>query len=310
MDSKVNYTVVGIFVVALTLAGLAIFFWLSDLDGGKIYKTYLVYVKEEVTGLAAQSPVRFNGVRVGYVDGIKLDPRNPQLVKLTLKIEQGTPITTSTVSTLRLQGITGVIYVGLSALTVNARPLRAAPGQEFPVIPSKPSFFVQFGKILPAITENIKAIGENIRKLLDKQNREAVRDSLQNIDKFTQTLASNSENINASLQSLRGLLANTEKASKQLPGVMQQLHNSLSQIHVMAKQIGKATKSFDKTMKSGTYAINSFTSQLLPGAQQTLSNLSDVSSNLSSLTNELERNPSILIRGKQPAAPGPGEQRR
>src|SRR5438874_2702089 len=103
--------VVGLFVVVLTIALVIIFLWLNAIGTQKSYKTYLIYVKEDVTGLTLQSPVRYNGVPVGYVSGIELDPRNPQLVKISVKIEVGTPITTSTVATIQLQGITGVMSV-------------------------------------------------------------------------------------------------------------------------------------------------------------------------------------------------------
>ena len=158
MDTKVNYTVVGIFVVVLTVAFVVMFSWLSTTRHDQVYHTYLTYVHEDVTGLSVQTPVRYNGVKVGYVSSVELDPHNPQLVKLTLKVEEGTPITTSTVATLLPMGITGVIYVGLKALTPRAPLLGAKSGQKYPIIPAQPSLFMQLGKVLPELTNKILAI--------------------------------------------------------------------------------------------------------------------------------------------------------
>jgi len=36
--------------------------------------------------------------------------------------------------------------------------------------------------------------------------------------------------------------------------------------------------------------------------------LANITQNVNQLTEEMKQNPSILIRGKQPAAPGPGEK--
>src|SRR5690606_22120300 len=117
MDTKVNYTVVGIFVILLCLMLVIFFLWLTSLQHREVYDTYIVYMHEEVSGLGTQGPVRYNGVKVGYVDSIRLNPQDPQQVVLKLKIRRGTPITTSTIATLVSEGITGIDYVGLKALT-------------------------------------------------------------------------------------------------------------------------------------------------------------------------------------------------
>src|SRR3990167_10024623 len=113
MDTKVNYTIVGLFVILVGAIAVLLFLWLTSLKHRDVYDTYIVYMHEEVSGLNAQSAVRYNGVKVGYVESIRLNPKDPQQVVLTLKIKQGTPITTSTIATLKSEGITGVDYVGL-----------------------------------------------------------------------------------------------------------------------------------------------------------------------------------------------------
>lgn len=308
MESKVNYTVVGLFVVLLGAALIALFLWLSNFKHDKVYQTYLVYVHEDVTGLSIQSPVRFNGVPVGVVKAIELDPRNPQLVRLNLSIEQGTPITTSTVATLQFQGITGVLYVGLKATTMDAPLLTAKAGEQYPVIPAKPSLLLQLSAVLPEITKNVKALGASITKVFDDKNRKAISESLQNISVFTKTLAENSKALNKSMRSLQKTLAKTEKASQQFPEVMMQMNKTLLQVRKTAVNIDDASKGVKSLMLDGRMAITNFATQVLPGAQQTLDNLTVLSSNLKQLTGEMQSNPSMLIRGKQPAPPGPGEK--
>jgi len=48
--------------------------------------------------------------------------------------------------------------------------------------------------------------------------------------------------------------------------------------------------------------------QVLPEAQQAVSRFNTVTGNLQDFTHEINRNPAMLIRGRQPAAPGPGEK--
>lgn len=307
MDTKFNYTIVGLFVVLLGAVMIVLFFWISAMRHDKTYNTYLVLLDENVTGLTVQSPVRFNGVPVGYVDRIQLDPSNPQLVRLLLKIETGTPITTSTVAILQFQGITGVMYVGLKAKTTDAPMLEPKPGEKYPIIPAKPSLLVQLSEVLPQVTENMKKIGESVSRLLDEENQQAIKESLQSVSKFTKTLAENSKNLNDIMGSLSKTLKNTATASKNLPKAMTQLDETLKVVRATSVDFQSAAHSLRSTMKSSKFAVQSLSTQLLPTVQQTMTRLNTVSGNLLNLSSELNNNPSMLIRGKAPSSPGPGE---
>jgi len=47
--------------------------------------------------------------------------------------------------------------------------------------------------------------------------------------------------------------------------------------------------------------------QVLPEAQRTLAHLDDLSTSLTGVARKANRDPSVLIRGARPPAPGPGE---
>jgi phospholipid/cholesterol/gamma-HCH transport system substrate-binding protein len=62
MESKINYTLVGGFVVLL-LAGLIGFaYWLGKYGGQQEYSYYHVYMSESVAGLSNDSSVKYRGV--------------------------------------------------------------------------------------------------------------------------------------------------------------------------------------------------------------------------------------------------------
>jgi phospholipid/cholesterol/gamma-HCH transport system substrate-binding protein len=293
VESKVNYTVVGIFVVGLSIAMVIVFLWLSSLRNEKSYKTYLLYVNENVTGLTVQSPVRYNGVPVGFVKSIELDPHNAQLVKIILRIEVGTPITTSTVAVLQMQGITGVMYVGLKTTSVDSPLLQPEPGEKYAIIPTRPSFLVQISEVLPEVTRSIKKIGDSVNKLLNEKNQKAIADTLENLRKVTKTLGDNSKNLDESMKFLRTTLKNTAQASVNLPDAISNFRDAANQ--------AKAT------FAGGTVVMRNFSTQIMPEAQQAVQNLSHAAQSVHQLTDQLEQNPSMLIRGKAPAPKGPGE---
>ena len=96
MESKVNYTIVGFFVVALTTAVLIFAYWLTKSYGEQAYDTYYVHLSESVAGLNTDATVKYRGVDVGTVVSISLNPKNPEQVELVLNINQDTPIKTDT----------------------------------------------------------------------------------------------------------------------------------------------------------------------------------------------------------------------
>jgi phospholipid/cholesterol/gamma-HCH transport system substrate-binding protein len=308
MEGRVNYTTVGIFVVALTTFLFSVIIWMSVVGQGRLYHTYIVYVREDVTGLSEENPVRFNGVKVGYVDSIRLDEKNPKLVKLVLRIQPGVPVTTSTYAILNAQGITGVVYVNLKADSENPTLLTALPDHRYPIIPSRPSLLVQLSETLPEMTHDIQKLTSSVGQILDDQNRESIKTTLKNVATLSKTLADNSRDFTDTLHYLDNTMANISAVSDHLPSMVNQVNKTLVSVDQLSVGMNQTSKSIQDTMKSGQIVIHHFSSEVIPNAQQALSNLSTATMGVAQLTGQLQRDPSMLIRGKQPAPPGPGEK--
>lgn len=212
MEYNANYTLVGLFVIILGTILLGVAIWLSAGLESKTYDTYEVYMNEPVSGLNEQAPVKFNGVTVGLVKSIRLNRLNPQQVSLLLDIERDTPINTSTVATLLSQGITGVTYIGLSAKVAKAPPLKAKPGQHYPVIPSQASFLVQLDQTIRDVAASVKKVSNALNRVLSPQNTEA----------FSQ------------------ILHNTAVASKNFPAMVTSVNTAGTSVKQAMRQGGKA----------------------------------------------------------------------
>lgn len=307
MEYRVNYTVVGIFIVVLTTAMLSLAFWLTTSGNSKDYTSYAIYMKESVYGLSQQAPVKFNGVTIGYVNKIQLNPHNLQEVRLLVNIEKKVPITQSTVATLKSQGITGITYIGLEAQSPRAPLLALRPGETYPIIPSKPSLLVQLSDALSDVTNNLNTISENFQRIFDRANTDALRDSLQNMSTFTKTLAQSSEDVRESVNLAKKLLNNSAKASAELPKTIKRVDDTLATIKRMANNMQDTSKQVNLTMRDSRVAVQSLSQQALPSIIQLIHRLDGVAGNVEQFSAELAQNPSVIIRGKQPHPAGPGE---
>lgn len=114
MEPKVNYIVVGAFVLLLGFTVLGAIFWLGKTDYRGIYDRYDVYTRESVAGLSVDSTVKYRGVDVGRVKEVVLNPENPEEVRITLNIVGGTPVKTDTQAVLVTQGLTGLVTLNLT----------------------------------------------------------------------------------------------------------------------------------------------------------------------------------------------------
>jgi phospholipid/cholesterol/gamma-HCH transport system substrate-binding protein len=114
MEPKVNYILVGAFVVLLGAMILGAIFWLGKTDYRGIYDRYYVYTRESVAGLSVDSTVKYRGVDVGRVKQVILNPENTEEVRVTLDIVGGTPVKTDTQAVLVTQGLTGLVTLNLT----------------------------------------------------------------------------------------------------------------------------------------------------------------------------------------------------
>lgn len=257
METKFNYFVVGFFVLVFSVALLVIGAWLYANGKSEVYHPYLAYMDEPVTGLSVNAPVKYNGVEVGYVEHINLDKDNPQRVRLLLQIEEGTPITINTTATIMTQGLTGIGYIGLKVTDNIMTPLKATRGQPYPVIKSAPSLFLRLDTSVNKLVESMSKISDSMNELLTPSNRRALSNTFNNLDRFTDTLATHDKAIGNSLTKMSSVLNNGAEAADDLAPIMNELN--------------------------------------------------DTANSLAQLTQALANNPAVLLRGKQPSPPGPGE---
>lgn len=301
MNGKANYTVVGIFVVALSAAFVAGVLWLSVATPYQKVDRYLVYTRHSVSGLSENALVKYLGVDVGRVAEIDIDPKDPQRVRLLLEIKPDTPVKEDTTAKLEMQGLTGIAYLNLVGGTPSSRPLEATPGEPYPVIKSEPSIFTQLedsaGEILNEMLEAI----ERLNDVLNAQNRDAVSRTLAN----AQTL---SQGMVGVLGELEAVLANARQASGAVSTLVDQVKNSAAAIEKMAVELTATGTTLQRAAKASGEDVRRFTNNALPEAQALVVELRETAENLRRASEQIERNPSVLLYGEGVRRqPGPGE---
>lgn len=308
METKVNYAIVGLFVLVLATALIGGILWLSaGKQYHKSYDVYLTYMRESVSGLNLNAPVKYRGVDVGNVREIGLDPGNPEQVRLELDIERGTPVKTDTVAVLRVQGLTGIAYVELAGGSRDAPPLKAAGEQKYPVIKTGPSLLARLDTALTDVVASLNRTAANVNAVLDEDNRNSLKRALSDLATLSHTLARRSGTIDAGVADAAQTLQNTARVSAELPKLLERIGRSADAVDKLAADIGRTNTTAAETLQGVRADVRRFTGESLPELEKTLAEVRALTASAQRVARELEQRPNALLYGKQPAPPGPGE---
>jgi len=166
METDKRYFMEGLFIIAFAVAAALFAIWLGS-PGQCDDVLYRIHFPESVSGLAVGDPVKFRGVDAGTVKSIMIDPNDPRLVQVDVRLRKDTPVKTDTRASLAIKGITGVVYVELSGGDKAAKPLLAEtrPGK-IPEIPFQKSGFKAMLDDLPKAVEKFIAIENQAKKVV------------------------------------------------------------------------------------------------------------------------------------------------
>ncbi|MBV8336510.1 MAG: MCE family protein, partial [Alphaproteobacteria bacterium] len=86
METRANYVAVGAFVLAIIFLAFVAVLWLGRSEYGEEAKRYYIFFKGSVAGLNKGSEVQYNGIPVGRVVDIRVDPNNLEQIQGTVEI--------------------------------------------------------------------------------------------------------------------------------------------------------------------------------------------------------------------------------
>jgi phospholipid/cholesterol/gamma-HCH transport system substrate-binding protein len=304
----VNYAAVGAFVLVLGAMLLGVLLWLAS--GGawqKKYDLYQAIEDESVAGLNLNAPVKFNGVEIGKVRQIQLDPANPQRVNLLFAIEHDAVIREDTVAVLKTQGLTGIAYVELSGGAGDAPLLRAVAGNPYPQIRTKPSLSTRLENVLTTALAKLDSTSNSIGALLSAENQAAFKSTLADLASLTHTLAARKATIDAGITDAGRTLDHAARLTAQAGPLIERLSRSAAAVEKMGDEVARTSTSAGRTFGAVGADVQRFTADALPELERLLGELSVLSTSLRRLSEQTERNPAGLLFGHQPVPNGPGE---
>lgn len=311
MDDKVNYALVGAFVLALGAALVAGVLWLSaGLGGGQAMDPYLAYIEESVAGLNVDAPVKYLGVDVGKVERIEIDPANSQQVRLRFLIKRGTPIKTNSLAVLKTQGLTGIAYVELSGGSAGAPPLHATADGLPPTIPFKPSLSARLENVLGNVLANVDRVSNNLNAVFDTDNRTALKAALADIARVANGLAAQEAALSAGIRDAARTARLAARAGEKLEPTLDRIAAGADAVGRMAAVAEVAGTRAALAADAAASGVRQLDSETLPELSRLMAEVQALSASLRRLSEQTHGSPSSLIVGRPAPRPGPGESDR
>jgi phospholipid/cholesterol/gamma-HCH transport system substrate-binding protein len=204
METRARFALIGLFTIAVVLAGFAFVYWIQNTGGIGQRTAYRVRFEGSVSGLLVGSSVLFNGMRVGEVASLELDPKEPRIVMATVAVDPSTPVRVDTTVGMDFQGLTGSPVVVLSGGNSDAQAPSSTDGQ--------PPLLVAAENAGQTLTQSARNTLRHVDDIFS-ENAEPLHKAIENINTFTEVLSRNSKRIDGILAGLERMTGGSSGAS-------------------------------------------------------------------------------------------------
>src|SRR5580704_10718432 len=321
MAGKRDQVFVGLFVIVAAAVLIGMVFAISGAFG-RTAKTYHAYFPF-AGGLEQGAAVRYaGGPKVGRVDKLAIDPKNPAQIDVVFSVDTDLPVKTD--SHAKIMSMSPLGDNHLEILPGGAQTALAPPGS---VLPADP--YVDFN----ALTAQINDLAPQAKDLIQSLNDRATELKV-TVDRVNDLLNNqNRANLSATLADTRGMIEENRPRIKStvqhLETVSQKIEPLLQDLRNTSDQANKALTHLDELLGENRADVR----QAVADLRKSLSTLTDitgrvdqtldvnsanidelldnfrrVSQNLKEFTDTIKKRPYTLIRATNPREHKPGEQ--
>ena len=251
---------------------------------------------ESVSGLVEGAEVKYNGVRVGNIDEILLNPDDFTQIKVIYRIDRNKiAVTEGMEARTGMMGITGLLYVELTGGAPDAKVLKE--GSE---IPAKSSLMHTITGKAEDIILKVELLLNHLNMLTDPDNITSINKTLSHVEgitgsanQFMNDLAPKADEMVVSARSIMKKVDDISTDIKSITGKIDRdvdlgkFGNIMDQIDSTAVALKALSENLDMTIKQSREDIT-----------VSMENLRETLENTNELSKILMENPSLILKGE------------
>ena len=297
MEPRAHHVLIGVFTLVVAVAAVLFSLWLAKAGQDAETRDYDIVFLEGVRGLSRGSAVQYNGLRVGEVRQLRLDPNDLQRVRAQVSIQASIPIHEDTQARLALAGITGQSVIELSGGTPNS-PLLEATGDGLPMIVASPSPLAQLMAGGEEMMTQITKLLDNANAFLSAENSKSLSASLQKLETLMGQLSTAGEGVPNLVKELSQASQQATTLLSSTQGLVdRQGTQAMNAIQKSMEDFSRATQSLSKLLEQNSAAIGRG-AQGLTEIEPALRELRQVLAGFRAVTSRLEDNPAGYLLGR------------
>lgn len=306
MEPRAHHVLIGLFTLLAAAGAIVFALWLAKSHQQGQVQQYVVVFNEPVRGLSRGSAVLYNGIRIGEVEDLRLNPSDLRMAQARIAISADIPVREDTQARLVLTGITGLSVIELSGGSPLSPLLLDPEDDEYPEIIATPSPLTQLLAGGDHLMTNITELVLSAKAILSPENAESIGSALRNFDTLTSSLVDQRDGLTA-------LLSTLTTASEHAGDAMQQVTTLLESTNSLVSEQGSATLEHARRAMASLESTSAALARLVEGSEASvasgarglselgpaLQTLRDTLLSIQRVTLRLEENPSSYLLGRE-----------
>ena len=315
MERKAHYALIGTFVLVSLAALLAFTAWLSNAQFDKKFDNYEISFRGGVQGLSEGTEVRFNGLKVGDINKLRIDPNDNNSVIVDIQVESNTPVDFESVGRMEPLGLTGLNYIQIIPGGPNSRLIKNSTdkdpfrlkgeasridlllGSGGTVMESSQAALARINAVMTPeaimdfheILNNLKVITNNFVDL--KVDPEIFNRTMQSIEQASSDVSLAADAVDLAAKDFDVLIETDVRT------VLDRSKISMEKLDKTLVAIEALSKDSNQLITDGRDAINRLSNSGLTDLEETIDSIRRAVLGLESILINFEQNPTAFIAG-------------
>ena len=315
MERKAHYALIGTFVLVSLTALLAFTAWLSDAQFDKKYDNYEISFRGGVQGLSEGTEVRFNGLKVGDITELRIDPNDNNSVIVDIQVVSNTPVDFESIGRMEPLGLTGLNYIQIIPGGPNSRLIKNSTdkdpfrlkgeasridlllGSGGTVMESSQAALARINAVMTPeaimdfheILNNLKVITNNFVDL--KVDPEIFNRTMQSIEQASSDVSLAADAVDLAAKDFDVLIETDVRT------VLDRSKISMEKLDKTLVAIEALSKDSNQLITDGRDAINRLSNSGLTDLEETIDSIRRAVLGLESILINFEQNPAAFIVG-------------
>jgi phospholipid/cholesterol/gamma-HCH transport system substrate-binding protein len=301
-EANRNYIAVGVFVLSM-LAALVV--WFAVLSGavGSTDRYYILW--DNVMGLKPGTQILFEGYQIGLIESIERSVEadsGGRNYRVEIEVERGWPIPESATAETTAPSFLAALVVNIEAgdsETILEPGSVIRSREQSDLLSAAGDMMSEISDVLEFVKPRIAEITNSMGSVFNDENAQQLRSMLQTMNDRIENLLS-AENT----QRVELILTNLSAVSQDVSDLTNGLQTTKAQIDDILKTINSLIDSNSGDLGHSLVDLHASLEAVSRHIDAVARNLEDTTRNASEFSEQIRKDPSVLLRGRNAADDG------